>query len=649
MKYRPEIDGLRAIAVLPVILFHAGFTAFSGGYLGVDIFFVISGYLITTIIASELKQANFSLLGFYERRARRILPALFFMVAVTIPMAWYWLLPNDFDSFTNSLIGVSTFSSNVFFWLESGYWEIAAEEKPLLHTWSLAIEEQFYVFFPLLLMFIWKRGVRFAFLIVVLIVISSLILSQWGAQNRPSAAFYLLPTRIWELGIGSTIALYLLAFTNTNNLHHTNKILAESLSLIGLGMMLYAIVTFDKHTPHPGVYSLIPTIGAGLVILYSSTTIVGWFLSRKVVVGIGLISYSAYLWHYPMLAYAKQISLTRPDQFTNGMLALVTLIPAYLSWRYIEKPFRNRSKFSRNQIFKYSVISATIILGFGIYGNIFGNSITASAEHKSREIKLNEKLEFNDGLSKHCIVGFTLSPQCRTDDQPDVMIWGDSFAMHLVPGIIASSPDTKLIQMTKYSCGPFFDVAPFPGPPSSNTWANKCLEFSTQLKNWLETNSSIKFVILSFEFTRFIDRQNHFLYTDGTTKQITNEEAVKQFNATLNHLKQLNIKPIIVAPPPTNGENLGKCLLKAAWREEPLSQCDYRFDEIEQATNDTYRFLNQFTQDNSVIFPHKTLCDKSWCRSHINDSFIYIDDKHLSIDGSKLFGEKIQEPLQKSG
>jgi peptidoglycan/LPS O-acetylase OafA/YrhL len=209
MDYRREIDGLRALAVLPVILFHAGFETFSGGFVGVDVFFVISGYLITTIILAELEQGKFSIVNFYERRARRILPALFLVMLVCIPFAWVSLTPADLNSFAKSLVAVPLFVSNVFFWRDGGYFETAAELKPLLHTWSLAVEEQYYVLFPLFLMLFWRLGKRLILVSLGLVFVASIAIAQWGAYAQPTAAFFLLPTRGWELLIGAFAAFYL--------------------------------------------------------------------------------------------------------------------------------------------------------------------------------------------------------------------------------------------------------------------------------------------------------------------------------------------------------------------------------------------------------------------------------------------------------
>ena len=216
MKYRAEIDGLRALAVLPVILFHAGFEWFSGGFVGVDVFFVISGYLITTIIISEMAEGKFSIINFYERRARRILPALFFVMLACLPFAWLWLAPSDLRDFGQSLVAVSTFSSNILFWWESGYFDTAAELKPLLHTWSLAVEEQFYILFPLFLMLTWRLGIKTILILLSIVFLISLGVAVWGTQyaTHPkiiSGAFFLLPTRGWELLIGVFAAFYILS------------------------------------------------------------------------------------------------------------------------------------------------------------------------------------------------------------------------------------------------------------------------------------------------------------------------------------------------------------------------------------------------------------------------------------------------------
>jgi len=314
MDYRREIDGLRALAVLPVILFHAGFETFSGGFVGVDVFFVISGYLITTIILAELEQGNFSIVNFYERRARRILPALFSVMLVCIPFAWFWLLPSNMKDFSQSLVAVSVFASNILFWRESGYFDTAAELKPLLHTWSLSVEEQYYVLFPLFLMIFWKLGKRWILVTLGLVFVASLAVAQWAAYAKPAAAFYLLPPRGWELLIGAFAAFYL----SQANRKDFGKGLSEFGGWLGVALILYAVFAYSKATPFPGFYALVPTLGTVLIILFATKqTAVGKLLGNKAFVGVGLISYSAYLWHQPLFAFASRLLKYSPPSLLS--------------------------------------------------------------------------------------------------------------------------------------------------------------------------------------------------------------------------------------------------------------------------------------------------------------------------------------------
>ena len=365
MKYRAEIDGLRALAVLPVILFHAGFEIFSGGFVGVDVFFVISGYLITTIILKDMQKGKFSIVNFYERRARRILPALFFVALVCFPFAWAWLSPNDMKDFAQSLVAVATFSSNILFWQETGYFDTTAELKPLLHTWSLAVEEQYYILFPLFLMLVWKLGKKAIITMLVIVFVSSLAVAQWGALHQPDAAFFLLPTRGWEILLGAFCAFYLATYS-------TDKvgILRQPLSIAGLGLIALAIFTFDKATPMPGVYALIPTIGVALIILFANgQTIAGSFLSSPLLVRTGLISYSAYLWHQPLFAFARQRSLVQPSDAMMLALSFIALVLAYFSWMLIERPFRKRNLLTRKIIFANATFFSILIISLGLVVN----------------------------------------------------------------------------------------------------------------------------------------------------------------------------------------------------------------------------------------------------------------------------------------
>ncbi|MDG2050464.1 MAG: acyltransferase [Myxococcota bacterium] len=366
MRYRAEIDGLRAVAVVPVILFHAGLDVFSGGFVGVDVFFVISGYLITWIILSELRQSDFTIASFYERRARRILPALFLVMSVSLAVAYFWMLPEELENFGQSLLATTIFSNNILLARTSGYWALASEFKPLLHTWSLGVEEQYYVIFPLMMMAGWRLFRRHLVAVLVVLALISLLMAQWGVSYNPNATFYLLHTRGWELLLGSFGAFYMI---DRDRLGSATA-LEHGLSLIGLIAIAVSIVSFSETTPSPSLYTLIPTVGTVLIILYTREgTLVHWLLSKRWVVAIGLISYSAYLWHHPLFAFARIYSIEEPGPGLMIFLSALTLALAYLSWRFWETPFRNKQRFSRRFIFTFSLIGSAffILAGFILY------------------------------------------------------------------------------------------------------------------------------------------------------------------------------------------------------------------------------------------------------------------------------------------
>jgi peptidoglycan/LPS O-acetylase OafA/YrhL len=478
MDYRREIDGLRALAVLPVILFHAGFETFSGGFVGVDVFFVISGYLITTIILAELEQGKFSIVNFYERRARRILPALFLVMFVCIPFAWFWLLPSDMKDFSQSLVAVSVFASNILFWRESGYFDAAAELKPLLHTWSLAVEEQYYVLFPLFLMLFWRLGKRWILVMLGLVFVASLAVAEWAAYAKPAAAFYLLPTRGWELLIGAFAAFYL----SKANRQEFGKAVGEVGGWLGVALILYAVFAYSKATPFPGLYALVPTLGTVLVILFATQqTTVGKFVGNKAFVGVGLISYSAYLWHQPLFAFARHTGVTNFDKDILFCLSILAIVLAYLSWRFIEAPFRNKSIVGKKIIFIFAFSGSCLFALLGIYGNAKnGNLGQLSAEQETfLEYFRNDLPEWrftnkNDLLKKYredcnfydlsqyrlgkatTVPIERISESCFSKNSKTskvVFIWGDSHAQQLNYGLSKVLPDDfELLQVASSGC-----------------------------------------------------------------------------------------------------------------------------------------------------------------------------------------------------
>jgi peptidoglycan/LPS O-acetylase OafA/YrhL len=371
LKYRQEIDGLRSLAIIPVLLFHLGTPLLTGGFLGVDVFFVISGYLITNIILEELTLKKFSIINFYERRARRILPALVVMMTITgMCLMFLSLSPSTISEYGTSSLSVIFFSSNIYFWLTSGYFGTASELSPLLHTWSLAVEEQFYLFFPILALLIFPRNKKTFTFILMILVILSLFVSEWGWRNSPEGNFYLIPSRIWELLIGSLSAMLL----NSEKLKGLSLRNQSLLALLGFVTIIASYFLFTPETVHPSLLTVFPVVGTALIIIFSTNTcLIGRFLSFRPLVFIGLMSYSLYLWHQPIFALVKlkySLHLTLEMQL---ILLSTTFIMAYLSWRFVEKPFRNRNEFDMARIFKlsFSSIVAVFILGVCLQQNVF--------------------------------------------------------------------------------------------------------------------------------------------------------------------------------------------------------------------------------------------------------------------------------------
>lgn len=476
MEYRKEIDGLRSVAVLPVILFHAGFSIFSGGYVGVDVFFVISGYLITGILLRDLELGRFSILKFYERRARRILPALFAVMLVCVPFAWLWMIPLHFEQFARSLVAVSLFISNVLFWYESGYFGGSAEFKPLLHTWSLAVEEQYYVLFPIFLALLWRLRGHWALLATVLVSVLSFGLCLWAVRFYPDANFYLLPTRGWELLVGS-----LGAFWQRGGRRGIDPRLSPWLAAAGFAMILYAVFAFDEHTPFPSAYALLPVMGTLLVLLFSSAQVgVGWLLARPAPVFIGLISYSAYLWHQPLFAFARIRLIDEPPALLMGALALASLGLAYLSWRYVEAPFRAPGYAAAAR--RGLALSQRAILGGALAGLIawiaLGAALTQRPQSFPAQVETALKGINNWADRSVCIVNTRpragqlekcLDKTREAGLRPALLI-GDSHAGALSKALRAALQDRGygLISFTHPACYPVKGVRRLPLPSSQS-------------------------------------------------------------------------------------------------------------------------------------------------------------------------------------
>jgi peptidoglycan/LPS O-acetylase OafA/YrhL len=434
--YRSEIDGLRALAVVPVVLYHAGFSIFGGGFVGVDVFFVISGYLITNNIYSEMSGRRFSIIDFYERRIRRILPALYLVMVACLAFAWIWLFPREFADVGRSVVAVCQFTSNIFFNNKIDYFTSNTETWPLIHTWSLAVEEQFYLLFPLLLMF--SRRLKRASLIALLAALSAVSLgwAEWESGVDPQSDFYLLPTRAWELGFGALVAL-----VPRNELALDYR-LTEALAWIGLALLGYAIFCFRPEMPLPGLWSLAPVGGSALLIAFAtSETQCGKWLSAPPLVGLGLVSYSAYLWHQPLFAFTRFRFAVPDGGWAVLALSAASFALAYASWRFVERPFRDRLRFSGRSVFVAALVTGitlTAVSRIIVINHGFPARMPAIEGEADVGAYRNACLDLHDLNPSR----LTEMDACQLGDRTaklDFLLIGDSHAAALADGINAAA------------------------------------------------------------------------------------------------------------------------------------------------------------------------------------------------------------------
>ena len=657
MKYRAEIDGLRALAVLPVILFHAGFEWFSGGFVGVDVFFVISGYLITTIIISEMAEGKFSIVNFYERRARRILPALFFVMAACLPFAWMWLTPNDLKDFGQSLVAVSTFSSNIYFWLQSGYFDTAAEFKPLLHTWSLAVEEQYYILFPIFLMLTWRLGIKWVVILLFIVFLFSLGLAQLAVDtsivdyfigknnlsgdflqnvvDNPSTAFYLLPTRIWELLIGAFLSIYLL-----HRAHIKNISANQFLSFCGLMMIGYSIFVFDDRTPFPSLFALVPTLGTGLVILCAvPKTFVYKLLSQKLMVGCGLISYSAYLWHQPLLSFARHKLFEVSDLLTI-ILCFIAILLAWFSWYFIEKPFRNKKKFPRNKIFAGSIIGASlfILIGLSLYTtNGFEKRANFSKElHSSFEFKIPACREvFVTGLKGQ--LGCKLGVE---KESVDFILFGDSHIPPLASLVerLAIKNGLSILYSSNTGCLPFLDTYLL----RKDRKTTSCYDVNKQILKFA-TEESVKGIILAARWAFYAHgdynfRGGYFISNNKNgpfnLKDTLQENFYLGLDKTIEEYSSAKIPLHILTQAPhqkIEPESAYFLISKGNTSIDSLSVTRSEFDNLNEFAMDAF-----MARDHKINIYNLTdiFCDTKLCKIGTTRKSFYNDRNHLSSYGA---------------
>jgi peptidoglycan/LPS O-acetylase OafA/YrhL len=669
-KYRPEIDGLRALAVLPVILFHAGVPWFPGGFPGVDIFFVISGYLITRIIAYEIEIGNFSIAKFYERRARRILPALVLVMLTTIPFAILWMPPEALASYFRSLGAAALFYSNIHFWMASDYFRPDADEQPLLHTWSLSVEEQYYIIFPLLLFVTMKWLRRPVAAPIVLSVTSIVTTILHMMSDQQSIAFYFLHARAWELLTGS-----LLAIVERRKLQLPQHQTARS--IVALGGMAMIIVPILLHQPQwatPGWPNLCVVAGTAMIIhAASAITIAGQWLAWKPLVAIGLISYSAYLWHHPLFAFVRLRSMNEPPLWLFLTLAVVALLLAWISWRFVERPFRNRAFLSRTSALTISAATVSALGAFAaaaIWLNLQTARLTkdtmAFVEPPISKVEHCKWLQPVDGQSK-----IELCPMGIKGKSKPVLLWGDSHAAALFDALsdTLAKQDQSGFYLKNYRCMRIPGIVA--AEHRSDAELASCNTMQTRFMEHLAQNPP-RAIVLHFRWTLRLfpvsDAGQSVGFDNGeggiegedlrinwikdengqwSTADTPKSTAIKAFVEKLSLIAPV----VLVGPVPEVGWHVGNRNFRAMvinGQSAPDITTDANtFLKRNKVALDS---LNQITAQPNVrrVEPSEIFCN-SWiagrCVAQHAGVPYYADDDHVSYAGASLIVEQIMKHL----
>jgi peptidoglycan/LPS O-acetylase OafA/YrhL len=611
-KYRPDIDGLRTVAILPVLLFHAGVPGLLGGFVGVDVFFVISGFLITAIIAREVDEGRFSILRFYERRIRRILPALAVVMAFVLVGAAWLFLPSDFVAVPRSIVAALLFVSNLLFWSEASYFGASAHLKPMLHSWSLAVEEQFYIFFPLLLMLVRRWSVRRRKLLLLAIFIVSLALSIVLVPRKPDFSFYMLPTRAWELMAGALLAVQAVPAVR-------QRFAREVVAVLGLVAILAAVVLYDETTPFPGLAALPPVLGAAALIHCAPGTLVGRLLGLRPVVFIGLISYSLYLWHWPIIVFAEYSTGSVLQGWATVAVVAASLVMATLSWRFVERPFRSSERMPAPRLFRLAGVTGAAVvaicgvamLGHGWPGRFPPAVLALDAGRDDISPRRKDcHWDEGEGPDNHppCVLGAATAP--------DTALWGDSHGVELAYalGELAAAQGKSVAQLTSSSCPPVQGIE-VPGRAG-------CAAVNRKALAWLAAQPGIRTVVLAGYWA------NDAIATDPRVPG--------GLVQTVDALRKAGKRIVLVGAVPPNPAPVRIRLARLALRGR-LAEAH----GIDRATlNAKIAYLAPTLarlekQGVTVIDPAATMCDATGCAIQQDGKSLYFDAHHLSLTGAR--------------
>ena len=620
LSYRPDIDGLRAISVIFVILFHADLLWIQGGFIGVDVFFVISGYLITRSIDKEMLGNVFSFKAFYLRRIRRIIPVLVFvMLVITIP-ACLFLFANDLETFGRTALHTILSTNNFYLWIKgSNYFVGNTELMPLLHTWSLSVEEQFYFIWPPILLLLHRYlNLKNRLYFIILFIVIGLGLSVFLASFYPKVAYFLLPARLFELSLGAGLALF------WDKIPELSRNKNNGISVVGLLLILLPVFLLNGLSTFPGFNAFYPCLGAVLLILSGKNThtkgIVNRLLAIKPLVFIGLLSYSMYLWHWPIFSFIKYVGL----ELTSDKLIVAltsTVLLSYFSWKFIEKPFRYRFKYNFSKSLLVILLPCLLIIG-ALYGVLDGKD--GFPERHPTLIEFDKKNNYPSKLRRNCYDVFKVGncDQCGLGvkkDTLDGVLIGDSFANHSAAFIDVLAKDSGLYFHDSAAGGYplLYDVDDQTGAPTRDTaYGEKRLAYAKKFKT----------IIVATNWERFLDKES---------------KNYKLVMATIKELLDLDKNVIIIDPLRTVSQmNLHKMKLLKTNNGSSINKQDLLIPFYKRADDYIVYEIHRKYPQVTIINLNDVMCYDTSCNFEIDNSIVYRNGNHLNTSGATLLARK---------
>jgi peptidoglycan/LPS O-acetylase OafA/YrhL len=651
MHYRPDIDGLRALAVVAVVLYHADHGWLPGGFTGVDVFFVISGYLITRLIAADLERGQFSLVRFYERRARRILPALLLVLAAATAAALAWLLPEELARYGESLLATLLFGSNIYFWRVNDYFSTPPDSTPLLHTWSLAVEEQFYLVLPVVLLAMARCRAPLRTALLWAALAGSLLLAEWGAHHKPTPAFYLGPTRAWELLCGAVLALRMVPPIRS-------RAVAELAAAAGLAAIGAGFVILSEQSRFPGIAALLPCVGAALAIHAGDghRTLVSRLLGLRGLVAVGLISYSLYLWHWVVLVFARHLALRELTVPELAALIALSVGLAALTWRFVEQPFRRTrpsvagatgpSPVVGTRLLVGSAAAASVLLAAGAAAIVATGGLPGRLPPSALEFARGQQSVWD---RRSDCEGRICELDTGGPDRPAVLLWGDSHAAALAPALqeLAAAEGRRAIVAFKHSCPPLVGFRNF------GSHATDCRPFVAQVLQRIDAER-VGRVILHARWPWYVEGTRNE-QPAGAPFQLTPEGFDPDGNAravatllaqTIAELRARGAEVTVVTSVPEVGVDAPELLVRSVLRNDPLPHVDAAGFAARTARSHA-AIAAALVADPAaaVVHLYPELCRDGRCALARDGRALYHDDDHLSIDGARYLRQSLAQAL----